>query len=137
MIVKFNDKQLDGGNYLPEGEHEVAIIRALAEKSKAGNDMLVVEMADKFGRGVKEYFLLDEKNLWKLANFAKAAGFEKESLKTVGLDTNQLPGRKLTAIKKQTGVKVVDGKERKEFHVEYFAAANSAAETKPEEQLPF
>ena len=136
MIVKFNDKQLEGGNYLPEGEHEVAVVRVLAEKSKAGNDMLVVEMADRFGRGVKEYFLLDEKNLWKLAKFAAGAGFDKESLKANGLDTTQLVGRKLLAVKKQSGVRVVDGKERKEYHVEYFPAAQ-AAETKPEEQLPF
>lgn len=136
MIVKFNDKQLDGGNYLPEGEHEVAVVRVLAEKSKAGNDMLVVEMADKFGRGVKEYFLLDEKNLWKLASFAKSASFDKDSLKANGLDTTQLIGRKLIAVKKQTGVRVHEGKERKEYHVEYFPTTQ-AADSKADEQLPF
>jgi hypothetical protein len=135
VIVKFNDKQLDGGNYLPEGEHEVSVVRCLSERSKAGNEMIVVEMADKFGRQVKEYFLVDEKNLWKLGKFAIAAGFEKETLKTVGLDTALLIGRSVIAIKKQSGVKVVDGKERKEFHVEFFPS--SASEAKAEEQLPF
>jgi hypothetical protein len=135
MIYKFQDKDLEGGTYLPEGEHEVAIVRCMAEKSKAGNDMLVVEMADKFGRQVKEYFLTDAKNMWKLAKFAIACGFNKESLKSVGLDTNQLPGRKLIAVKKQTGVKVVEGKEKKEFNVEFFPAAHT--EEKKEDEIPF
>lgn len=135
MIIKFSDKDLDGGSYLPEGEHEVSIVRALAETSKAGNDMIVVEIADKFGRQLKEYFLTDAKSLWKLARFAVSCGFDKESLKNVGLDTASLVGRKMIAVKKQTGVKIFDGKEKKEFHTEFFPCAQDKA--KEEEVLPF
>lgn len=131
MIIRFTDKDLEGSNFIPEGETEVVISKLETAKSKNGADMLIVHLKDRLAREEKEYFSLSEKALWKLAAFAKAAGFAQEDLKASGLNVPKLAGKHLLMVKTQVGVRRHEGKELKDYEKTFYKLQKEAAENKP------
>lgn len=139
MHLTFNDKDLEGGNWIPEGEHEVTIVGIDKGQSKAGEEMLTFTLKDRFGREEKERILTAEKNRWKLAKLAMAAGFSKDDLRANGLSIPSLSNRRLLLVKKKIGVRMYEGKERPEFSHDYFQIQSSSASpaAAQSEDIPF
>jgi len=137
MIIRFSEKDLAGNSYIPVGEHEVVVAKIEEQDSKQGEKMLVVHVRDRMLREAKEYFVLTEKALWKLAGFAIACGIDKEELAANGLNVSKLMGSKLIMIKKQTGVRMYDGKEVKDYSNEYFRPQNVADKEGKEDEILF
>jgi hypothetical protein len=88
--------------------------------------MAVITMKDSRGREAKEY-LLDGKSRFKVYNIARACGFSDEELKSGTWDTTKLKGKKLLLVKKQVGVSIWEGKEKKDYSQEYYAAPDQGA----------
>lgn len=120
MIIRFEDKDLTENKYMPEGEHEVFVTKIEEAMSKAGNPMLVITVSDRMGRNERVYFPVSDASKWKLASFAMACGISVEALKANGLNVPHLMGKKTMLVKKQSGVEMYDGKEKKQYDVQFF-----------------
>lgn len=140
MTIRFNDKDLEGGNFIPEGKHEVKIASIENTQSKNGDPMFVFTLKDDLGREDKERILDREDMRWKLAAFAKAAGFTKEQLKTQGLNIQTLHGKRMLMVKTHTKTEEYQGKPVKRFENDYFplqAGLPTAGTTPSSEDIPF
>ena len=137
MEIRFNEKDVEGSNYIPEGETEVTVAEIKNDQSKAGNAMLVVTLKDRFGREAREFFSLGDNAKWKIAQFAMATGVTKESLLSQGLKFQSLMGKKLMMVKKQSGVVHKDGKDIKQYSQEFFQVKGAQGSTKTEDEIPF
>lgn len=69
-----------GGNWLPEGEHNVMVSGCTPKKFNSGNVGVEFALYDNRRRQSKIMFVLTENSLWRLAKFAKACGFSREDL---------------------------------------------------------
>lgn len=127
MVIRFSEKDLVGSNFIPEGETEVMVAQIDSGNSKGGEPMLTVVLKDRMGREAKEYFLLSDKTLWKLANFAMAGGIAKDQLAANGLEVGKLLGLRLMMVKKQVGVRDYNGKSVKDYSQEFFKLQQGAA----------
>lgn len=77
-MSKFRYDPAKAVSCLPEGEYEATIDKAEETTSKAGNDMVVLELLVYDGSRsyrLKEHIV--EENLWKLKKIAKAVGSEE------------------------------------------------------------
>lgn len=138
MNISFSEKDLSGGSYIPEGEHVVTVAEVKQETSKAGAPMIVVILKDRMGREAKEYFTLADNAKWKLAGFAKACGISKDVLQSQGLNIASLMGKKAMMVKKQSGVEMYQGKEKKTYDVEFFhVGEGTQAQSANSEDIPF
>ena len=137
--MTFNEQDVAGGDYLGPGEHQVFVKELNRETSKKGNPMMVVTMSDAHGRTAKEFLTLADNTKFKVARFARACGFTKEHLLQNGLSFEALLGKKLVLIKKQTGVEMVEGKERKLFEQEYVPIGGGTEQAAPmdDSEIPF
>lgn len=114
-IVNFSKKDIEGQEYLPEGESVCTVTKVEEIPAKSGSDMVVVTLADRLGRTARENFVLTEKALFRLARFAKACGFQPGEIEN-GFDTNRLRGRKVVVIKTFSGMRTGnDGREYKDY----------------------
>lgn len=68
----------DGGSWLQEGWHDVAIKGYNVFQYNSGSNGVQFELAGAGGRTGKVSFCLVETILWRLAEFAKACGLTKE-----------------------------------------------------------
>lgn len=140
MKFVFTDEDVKGGNnFLGAGEHEVTVVSVEDMQSKAGNPMTVLEFSDSLGRSAKEY--IPATAGWKVYNIAVAAGIDPKTMASGSeFDPIRLKGKKLLLVKTQTGVKMVEGKERKEYSQEYYSSRKTGAaagQAGVDEEIPF
>jgi hypothetical protein len=139
MRVNFTERDTENNKFLPTGRSVVRIANVEETQSKSGNPMLVVTVEGVgrwSGREGKEYFPLSDKAKWKLSSLAQAVGYTPERLVAEGLDTNQLVGKTFEIEKNQTGVRMYEGKEQKEFETTYHRH-DDATDPAGENDIPF
>jgi len=88
-----------GGNYLPEGDHNVAIGSYGQVKYNSGNIGVRFSLFDNRRRESHVSFVLTEAALWRIASFAQACGFTQEQCRTydpyVFANHQRMVGRRL------------------------------------------
>lgn len=136
----FSDDDLTGNTYLGEGEHVVVVKAADEGKTKEKQEpMIILTVADSYGRERKEYIVDTPKMQWKVALFARACGFTDEQLKEGVNIPSCFKGKKLQCVVTAKGKRTYNGKEYDKHEAEFFPLNNSEEGSSDwsEEEIPF
>lgn len=106
MDIKFDTEDLEGGQYLGEGEHECTISAIENKLTKAKQEpMLEMTFTSVSGKSTRDWFMLVGKK-FKLAQLALATGSSKEQLLAGSFNPMMLRGRKVKVLRKITGTEM-------------------------------